>query len=98
MSNPCTPTSHTEDIAAITRMIEETGLDTLNKMFICNLAHQVLTKNYFTFNGQMYIQKQGIAMGTRMASNYAIIFMHYLESKLLNKSTLKPKTWLKIHR
>ena len=32
---------HTEGIAAITRMIEETGLDTLQKMFICNLAHQV---------------------------------------------------------
>ena len=86
---------HTEGITAITRMIEETGLDTLHKMFICNLAHQVLTKNYFTFNGQMYIQKQGTAVGTRMAPNYAIIFMHYLESNLLNKSTLKPKTWLR---
>ena len=86
---------HTEGIAAVTRMIEETGLDTLHKMFICNLAHQVLTKNYFTFNGQMYIQKQGTAMGTRMAPNYAIIFMHYLESNLLNKLTLKPKTWLR---
>ena len=50
---------HIEGMAAITRMIEETGLDMLHKMFICNLAHQVLTKNYFTFNGQMYIQKQG---------------------------------------
>ena len=30
-------------------------------------------------------------MGTRMAPNYAIIFMHYLESNLLNRSTLKPK-------
>ena len=86
---------HTEGIAAITRMIEETGLDTLHKMFICNLAHQVLTKNYFTFNRQMYIQKQATAMGTRMVPNYAIIFMHYLESNLLNKSTLKPKTWLR---
>ena len=43
----------------------------------------------------MYIQKQGTAMGTRMAPNYAIIFMHYLESNMLNKSTLKPKTWLR---
>ena len=76
-------------------MIEETGLDTLHKMFICNLTHQVLTKNYFQFNGQMYIQKQGTAMGTRKAPNYAIIFMYYLESNLLNKSTLKPKTWLR---
>ena len=44
---------HTEGIAAITRMIEETGLDTLQRMFICNLAHQGLTKNYFILNGQI---------------------------------------------
>ena len=88
---------HTEGIAAITRMIEETGLDTLQRMFICNPTHQVLTKNYFIFNGQIYIhiQKQGAAMGTRMAPKYAIIFMHYLESNMLNQSTLKPKTWLR---
>ena len=86
--------THTEGIAAITRMIDDTGLDTPHKMFICNLTHQVLTKAYFKFNRQMYIQKQGKAMGTRMAPNYAIIFIHYLESNMLNKSTLKPKTWL----
>ena len=85
---------HTEGKATITRMIEDTGLDTLHKMFICNLIQQVWTKNYFKFNGQMYIQKQGRAMGTRMAPNYAIIFMHYLETNMLNKSTLKPKAWL----
>ena len=87
---------HTEGIAAITRMIEYTGLDTLHRMFICNLTHQVLTKNYFQFNGQMYRQKQSTAIGTRMAPNYAIIFMHYLESNLLNQTTLKPKTWLRL--
>ena len=43
----------------------------------------------------MYIQKQGTAMGTRMAPNYAIIFVHYLEINMLNKSTLKPKAWLR---
>ena len=29
-------------------------------------------------------------MGTRMAPNYAIIFMHKIETELLQKSTLKP--------
>ena len=50
---------HTEGIVAITRMMEDTGLDTLKRMFICNLAHQVLTKNYFQFNG---IQKLKLFM------------------------------------
>ena len=95
VKSPYTNIPHTEGIAAITRMIEETGLDTLQRMFICYLTHQVLTKNYFIFNGQIYIQKQGIAIGTRMAPNYAIIFMHYLESNMLNQSTLKLKTWLR---
>ena len=86
---------HTEGIAAITKMVEDTGLDTLLRMFICNLSHQVLTKNYFIFNKQLYIQKQGTAMGTRMAPNYAIIFMHYLESNFLETTTRKPKIWLR---
>ena len=34
-------------------------------------------------------------MGTRMAPNYAIIFMHYSEPNLLTKSTMKHKTWLR---
>ena len=33
-------------------------------------------------------------MGSRMASNYAIIFMHYLESNLL-ETTRKPRIWLR---
>ena len=76
-------------------MMKDTELDTLHRMFICNLAYQILTKNCFTFNKQLYIQKQGTAMGTRMAPKYAIIFMHYLESNLLCSTTRKPKTLLR---
>ena len=54
---------HTEGIAAITKMMEDTGLDTLLRMFICNLAHHVLIKNYFIFNTQLYIQKQRHSYG-----------------------------------
>ena len=41
---------HTEGIAAITTVMEGTELDTLFRIFICNLAHQVLTKDYFISN------------------------------------------------
>ena len=75
---------HTEGIVAINRMKEEIGTDTLLKMFISNLAHQVLTKNYFSLSGRLYEQIQGTAMGTRMAPNYVIIFMHYLETNFLS--------------
>ena len=38
---------HNEGIAAINRIMEETRTDTLLRMFISNLAHQVLIKNFF---------------------------------------------------
>ena len=34
-------------------------------------------------------------MGTRMAPNYAIIFMHYLESNFLETIIRKLKIWLR---
>ena len=61
--------------------------------FIGVLAKLVLTSNYFTFNGKLYLQKQGTAMGTRMAPNYAIIFMHSVEEEILKNTTLKPRIW-----
>ena len=49
---------HTEAIAAINKMMEETGTDTLLKMLISYLTYQVLTKNYFQFNDQLFEQTQ----------------------------------------
>ena len=59
-------------------------------MLISNLTHQVLTKNYFNFNDQLYGQKQGKAIGTKMAPNYAIISMHYLETNFLSTYPTPP--------
>ena len=95
VSSLCTNMPHTEGIAAINRTMEETGTDTVLKMFISNLTHQVLSKNYFNFNGKLYEQIQGTAMGTRMAPNYAIIFMHYLETNILSNYPKQPKIWLR---
>ena len=63
--------------------------------FIKNLGNLVLKHNYFEFNGQLFLQQQGTTMGTRMAPNYAIIFMHKIETELLQKSPLQP-TFFKI--
>ena len=86
---------HTEGLSAINNMMEDTGTDTLIKIFILNLIKQVLTKNYFKFNDKLYEKIQGTAMGTRMAPNYAIIFMHYLETNFLSNYPKQPKTWLR---
>ena len=75
--------------------MEDTGTDTLLKMFILNLIHQVLTKIYFKFNDKLYEQIQGTTMGTGMAPNCAIIFMYYLETNLLSNYPKQPEILLK---
>ena len=37
--------------------------------------NHILKKNYFEFNNETYLQISGTVIGTRCASNYAIIFM-----------------------
>ena len=43
------------------------------------LANLVLTKNYFKFNNEFYLQKQGVSMGSPFAPNYANLFMGKFE-------------------
>ena len=88
---------HTEGITAINKMMEETSTDILLKMFISNPTYQVLTINYFDINDQLFEQKQGTAMDTRMAPNYAIILMHYLETNFLTSYPIY-QNLAKIHR
>ena len=93
----------TIDVSSLyTNIIHEEGLDAMEQWMIANntslqranliktLGNLVLKNNYFEFNGNLYLQKQGTAMGTRMAPNYAIIYMHKIETELLQKTTLKP--------
>ena len=41
---------HNEGIQALNRMMEESDLHPMKKLFICRLTNLVLTKNYFEFN------------------------------------------------
>ena len=43
----------------------------------------VLDGNIFEFNGDLWQQKIGTAMGSRVAPTYACLFMGYLENKIL---------------
>ena len=84
---------HQDGITALKHWLIENGTLTEKAEFIGVLAKLVLTSNYFTFNGKIYLQKQGTAMGTQMAPNYAIIFMHAVEEETLNNTKLKPRIW-----
>ncbi len=50
---------------------------------ILRLLELVLTLNNFTFNGNHYIQRRGVAMGQKVGPSYACLFMGYLEKKFV---------------
>ena len=62
---------------------------------IVDLAELVLKNNNFEFDGSHFLQKRGTAIGTRMAPAYANLFMHHLDSQLLNLAPVKPYLWLR---
>ena len=57
------------------------------------LLRLILEENYFKFNERHFIQKQGIAMGTKMAVAFSVIFMVDMEKRLLMARPYKPLAW-----
>lgn len=43
--------------------------------FIQKLLYFILTRNYFIFMDQIYLQDQGVAMGTSCVASYANIYL-----------------------
>lgn len=54
---------------------------------VIRLAKLVLSMNSFQFMGQHYKQKKGVAMGTKMGSSYACLFVGYVEEKIFIQYT-----------
>ena len=81
---------HEEGLQAMQDWMLQNNINHNRTEFIKKLGYLVLKHNNFEFNGQLFLQQQGITMGTRMAPNYAIIFMHKIETELLQKSPLQP--------
>ena len=50
------------------------------------LMRLILEENSFKFNGKNFVQTHGIAMGTKMAVAFSVIFMADLEKRLLAAS------------
>jgi hypothetical protein len=58
------------------------------------MAEFVLKNNYFEFDGDIYCQNSGTAMGTKFAPPYACIFMDMVETEFLKQQSVKPWIWL----
>ena len=57
------------------------------------LMRLILEENSFKFNERHFLQTHGVAMGTKMAVAFSVIFMADLENRLLMASPFKPLVW-----
>lgn len=57
---------------------------------ILDLAHVVLTSNFFLFKEEYYLQIKGTAMGSTMAPNYANLYMGFFENNFVLNSEVNP--------
>ena len=58
------------------------------------MLEKVLDGNIFEFNGKLWQQKIGTAMGTKVAPTYACLFMGWLEEQILQTwSGPQPYMW-----
>ena len=53
----------------------------------------ILEETSFQFNGKHYLQTHRIAMGTKMAVAFAVIFIAHIEKQLLASSPHEPFLW-----
>ena len=66
------------------------------KNMLRDLMRIVLGDNHFSFNGKLYTQKKGVAIGTKCAPHLANIFLASLEKKALNTwEGTPPIKWLR---
>ena len=59
------------------------------------LMKLILGKNHFEFNGELYLQIGGTAMGTRFAPSFANLFMGKFEQRLLQLYDKPIRLWLR---
>lgn len=82
---------HAEGIAsAVSAYAGSSQPRQLDKDTVETLLNLVLKYNHFEFEDKHYLQISGTAMGTKMAPNYANIFMASLEIPFLANSAVKP--------
>ena len=59
------------------------------------LMKLILERNHFEFNGTLYLQTDGTAMGTRFAPSFANLYMGKFEKILMEKYDKPIKLWLR---
>jgi hypothetical protein len=87
-----------DEVAVSLRSVLTASRDTIDvppTPLLLKIVNHILNNNVFQFDGQLFRQVQGTAMGTPMAPAIANIFMGWLEDRLLNTSPIPidPQFW-----
>ena len=81
---------HEEGLSALRKGLNNRMEKYISSDTLCNLAEVVLKNNIFKFGKKTSKQKRGIAIGTKFAPPYSILFMAELEEEILRKVEFKP--------
>ena len=84
---------HEEGLEAIQKALDKREDQTILTDSLILLAKGVLKNNVFEHNMRYFKQLQGTAIGTKFAPPYVILFMGYLEDKILNSFVEKLLVW-----
>ena len=72
-----------EGLTIVEEQLEKTNHSRPSPKSLSCLLEKVLKLNNFTFNGEHYIQIKGTAMGTKVAPNFANVYMGSLEDNFV---------------
>ena len=72
-----------EGTDAFKEAMEQRVCKAVPTVFLITLLHLILSCNLFTFDGTLFLQLFGFAMGTRVAPTFACLFIGWLEKKML---------------
>ena len=84
---------HSDGLDAIRKALDQRIDKNISIKSLLDLAEGVIKNNIFEHNNRFFKQKQGTAIGTKMAPPYALLFMADLEEQFLERSPLKPYVW-----
>ncbi len=72
---------HTDGLLALEFFLTQRSVDVKpSTACLLDLASIVLTNNFFRFQDDFYLQVKGTAMGSKMAPNYACLYMGVFEN------------------
>jgi hypothetical protein len=85
---------HKDGMQCMEEALEKRKDKTVRTSLLISLLDHVLKENIFEFNGGLYLQKLGTAIGTRVAPTYANLFMAMIDEKIKECATERNFNWI----